>query len=196
MFSKLTLTASIIACTFVLSGCATLQEIAALRLVVFSFDRIADVRVAGIGIGSGTRFANLGIADGARLASAIVSRSVPLELTAHVRAENPAENRVAARMVTMDWKLFIEDRETAGGTVGDSISIPPGQAADVPVAMRFDLLSLASGGARDLFDTALAIAGYGATAKDLRLELVPTIDTSLGPIRYPAPVVLRRSPGR
>ena len=56
-----------------------------------------------------------------------------------------------------------------GGTVGNAISIAPGQAVDVPVAVRFELLSLANGGARDVFDLALAIAGYGPIAKDLRL---------------------------
>jgi hypothetical protein len=173
-------------------GCATLQEIAALRSVAFSFDHVGEVRIAGIAIGSGASFSNIGVADGARLGAAIVSRQVPLEFVAHVRAKNPAENHVAARMVNLDWKLFVEDRETVGGTIADAISIAPGQSADVPVAVRFDLLELVNGGARDLFDTALAIGGYGAVAKELRLELVPTIDTSLGPIRYPAPVVLRR----
>jgi hypothetical protein len=176
-------------------GCATLQEIAALRSVAFSFDRVADVRVAGIAIGSGTGFANLGLADGARLAAAIVNRQVPLELVAHVRAQNPAENHVAARLVNVDWKLFVDAKETVGGAITDAVSIAPGQAADVPVAVRFDLLSLGGGGARDLFDTARSIAGYGGAAKELRLELVPTIDTSLGPIRYPSPVVVRRAAG-
>jgi hypothetical protein len=31
--------------------------------------------------------------------------------------------------------------------------------------------------------------------KNLRLELVPTIETSLGPIRFPAPVVVSREVG-
>lgn len=179
----------------VVFGCATLQEIAALRAVGFTFDRVGDVRVAGIPIGSGSQFSNLGVAEGIRLGSAIASRQVPLELVAHVRAENPAANHVAARMVNVDWKLFVADREAVGGTMSDAIMIAPGQIADVPVAVRFDLLTLANGGARDLFDTALAIAGYGTAAKELRLELVPTIETSVGPIRYPAPVVVRRLAG-
>ena len=39
---------------------------------------------------------------------------------------------------------------------------------------------------------ALSIAGHGGAKQDLRLELLPTIETSLGSIRYPAPVVVRR----
>ena len=185
--------AALLASALGFCGCATLQEFAALRSVAFSFDRVGDVRVAGVAIGAGTRFTNLGVADGLRLGTAIASGRVPLELIAHVRAENPTENRVAARMVRAEWTLFVEDREAIGGTVAEPISIAPGQAADVPVAVEFDLLRLGNGGARDLFDTALSIAGYGTAAKELRLELVPTIETRLGPIRYPAPVVVRRA---
>ena len=78
--------------------------------------------------------------------------------------------------------------------LGSAVAIAPGTTADVPLTVRFDALQFASGGgARDLFDLALSIAGYGGTEKDLRLELLPTIETSLGPMRYPAPVVVRRA---
>ena len=178
------------------NGCATLQKFAALRSVAFSFDRVGEVRVAGVSLGPATRFSSLGVADMARLGAAIASSNVPLEFVVHVRAENPAENPVAARMVTVDWRLFIEDHETVAGTLANAITLPPGQGADVPVAVRFNLYSLANGGAQDIFETATAIAGYGTVVKTLRLELVPTIESSLGPIRYPAPVVLRRTVGQ
>ena len=51
--------AMFLASILVLSGCATLQEFAALRSVVFSFDRVGEVKVAGIPIGSGSRFTSL-----------------------------------------------------------------------------------------------------------------------------------------
>ena len=96
-------------------------------------------------------------------------------------------------MVDLGWTLFIEDRQTLAGQLGGAVAIAPGRTADLPLAVRFDLLQLGSGGARDLFDFALAISGHGAIQKDLRLELVPTIETSLGPIQYPTPVVVSRS---
>ena len=176
-----------------LPGCATLQQLAALRSVTFAFAGVSDVRLAGIRIGAGSSYSSLGFADAARLGAAIVAKEVPLELVAHVNATNPPGNTVAARMVDMDWTLFIESRRTLAGKLGGAVTIAPGRTADVPLAVRFDLLQLGSGGARDLFDLALAIAGQGTLQKELRLELVPTIETSLGPIRYPAPVVVSRS---
>ena len=193
MRRTLSLAAASVFTAITLSGCATLQEVAALRSVTFEFDRVSDVRIAGVALGADSRFTTLGLGDGARLAAAVVSREVPLELTVHVRAKNPPENHATALMTNIDWKLFVEDRQAVAGTAGNLASILPGRAADIPLAIRFDLLALANGGARDLFDTALAIAGYGTGARALRLELIPTIDTSLGPIRYPAPIVLRRA---
>ena len=176
-------------------GCTALQELAALRSVTFAFAKVSDVRLAGIRIGAGSSYASLGLADAARLTAAVVAREVPIEFIAHVDASNPPENTVSARMVDLGWTLFIEDRQMLAGDLGGAVAIAPGRTVDVPLNVRFDLLQLGSGGARDLFDLALAIAGQGSLQKDLRLELVPTIETSLGPIRYPAPVVVRRSTG-
>ena len=173
-------------------GCTALQQLAALRSVTFAFAGVSDVHIAGIRIGAGSSYASLDLADAARLGTAIVSKEVPIEFVAHVNASNPPENTVSARMVDLDWTLFIEDRQTLAGELSGPVVITPGGTADVPLTVRFDLLQLGSGGARDLFDLALAIAGQGSIQKDLRLELVPTIETSLGPIRYPAPVVVRR----
>jgi hypothetical protein len=125
----------------------------------------------------------------------VVAKQVPIELVAHVGATNPAQNKVVARMVGMGWALYIGDRQALVGDLVDAIAIAPGRTTDVPLSVRFDLLQVASGGAHDLFDLAMAIAGQGTLKKDVRLELKPTVNTSLGPIRYPAPIVVRRTAG-
>jgi hypothetical protein len=175
-----------------LPGCAALQQLAALRTITFAFAGLTDVRVAGVRIGAGSSFSSLSLSDAARIGAAVVAKSVPLDMVAHVSASNPPENTVTARMVDLGWKLFIEDRQMLAGQLNSAVSIAPGRSADVPLTVRFDLLDLGTGGARDLFDLALAIAGQGSVQKDLKLELTPTIETSLGPMSYPVPVVVRR----
>lgn len=178
-----------------LTNCATLQEIATLRTVSFAFDRVSEVRIVGVRVDANTKFSSLSIADAARVLDAVSRNSVPIELIAHVRAENPAENRTVARMVEMGWKFFVQDQPTFEGQLGSALSLPPGQPVDVPVSVQFDLVPLSQGGAREVFELGMAIAGYGGSPKELRLELRPTIETALGPIRYPAPVVVRRTVG-
>jgi hypothetical protein len=176
-----------------LASCTAFQQLAALRTVTFAFSHVSDVRLAGIPIERVADFGSLGVADAARLAAAVAAKQVPLELVAHVAATNPAENTVAARLVDLDWTLFIEDRRSLGGGMGGAVSIEPGRTVDVPLTVSLDLVQLEGGGARDLFDMAVAIAGQGSVKKDLRLELRPTIETPLGPIRYPVPVTVRRA---
>lgn len=174
-------------------GCTAVRQLAALRSVTFAFSRVSDVRVVGIPISQGTNFGTLGMADLARLGAAVAAKQVPLEMIAHVSATNPSENTVAARMVDCAWTLFVENRQALTGGLAGAVDISPGQTADVPLPVRLDLVQLGSGGARDLFDLAIGIAGQGTIKKDLRLELKPTIQTPLGPINYSVPVVVRRS---
>jgi len=175
-----------------LPGCAGMQEVAALRLVSFAFSSVSDVRFVGIPIGPGADYSKLSMSDVARLAAAALAQQAPIELVAHVRASNPPENKVAARMVNMGWKLFVEERQALAGQLNSPVVIEPGKAVDVPVAVRFDLVQMGATGAQDMYDLAIAIAGQGTIQKDMRLELVPTIETSIGPITYPAPIVIRR----
>jgi hypothetical protein len=181
--------------TLGVAGCATLQQVAALRRVAFAYDRISDVLLAGVRLDGKQAWTDVRVAEATRLANAVAGRQVPLDLTFHLRAENPPDNSVSARLTEMDWTLFVEDRRTVSGRLGGTYLLPPGEAVDVPLAVRFDLLELLDGRGRDLFDLALAIAGWGGAPKRLRIELMPTIETPLGPIRYPQPISVERVVG-
>lgn len=176
-----------------IAGCTAVRQMEAVRQLKFEFGGVSDVRIAGISINEGMTFKSLSVLDAGRLAAAVVEKQVPLDLIVHVSATNPRENSVAARLVDLGWTFFVEDRQMLSGGLGSPVSIAPGATQDVPLTLRLDLLELQSGGARDLFDGALAIAGKGPVKKALRLELSPTIQTALGPMRFPAPVVIRRA---
>ncbi len=176
-----------------LPGCATLNQLATLQKVSFAFDRVSEVRVAGVRVSESTKFSDLGIADAAKLAAAIASKRLPLEAVAHVSATNPTANGVNVRMVEMPWTLFVQDRRALDGGIAAPVAIAAGATSDVPLTLSLDLMQLANGGARELFDLARGIAGPSGTATELRLELRPSIETPIGPIGYPAPVVVRRT---
>ena len=178
-----------------LYGCTTLQELAALRLVDFSLDRVDQVRIAGVRIDDRRSFSDLSAAEAAQLIAAVAARDVPLDPVVHVRAENPPDNRVSARLVDLDWTLFLEDRETVAGKLAGAYLLPPGEPVDVPIAAQLDLVEFFGGSARDLFELALGFAGLGGATKEVRLEALPTVQTSLGPIRYPSRIVIRRDVG-
>jgi hypothetical protein len=176
-------------------GCAALQEIAALRLVDFSLDRVDNVRLAGIRVDDRSSYSDLTAAEAAKLATAVVASDVPLDLVIHVRAENPRDNPVAARLVDLDWTLFLEDHETVSGHLAGTYLLPPGEPVDVPVGAHLDLLQFFRGSGRDLFEMALALSGQGGATKEVRLEAIPTVQTSMGPMSFPGRIVIRRQVG-
>jgi len=179
-----------------IAGCATVKELAALRRVNFSLDRVDNVRLAGVRVDDKRSYSDLSVADASRIAASILANEVPLDLVLHVRAENPSDNAVDARLIDLDWTLFLESKETVSGKLAGNYLLPRGRPVDVPIGAKLDLLKFFHGNARDLFDLALAFAGQGGATKEVRLEALPTIQTSLGPIQYPGRIVIRREVGR
>jgi hypothetical protein len=92
------------------AGCATLQQVMALRDVDFSLDRVADVRLGGLELDRVRSYSDLGVADAAR----------------------------------------------------------------------------------DLLDMALSLAGLGGEPTEVAIWASPVVQTVLGPIRYPSPLILVR----
>lgn len=176
--------------TLLLSGCATLQEMMALRNVEFSLDRLSEVQLAGIELERIRSFQDLGYADAARLTLAVSRNELPLSFRLHLLAENPAENSATARMVEMDWTLLLQGRETLNGVFEGDVALPPGEPTDVPIAIELDLMEFFDGSAQDLLELALSLAGQGGAPKNVTLRATPTINTALGPMRYPRPITI------
>lgn len=173
------------------AACATIQQLAALRSVAFSIDRASRIRVAGVDVTNLRSFTDLRAVDAGAVVAAVGRGELPLDLRVHVRAENPPENGVTARLIRMDWTLFLEERETVSGVLDGPVVLPPGEPQDVPVDVHLDLIDFFQGSAPDLFDLALKLAGLGGAPKDISIEALPTVETSLGPIRYPSPIRIR-----
>jgi len=178
-----------------LAGCATLQQVTALQRVDFSLRGVSNVELAGVDFSRVRSFSDLSLADAAALASAVQGRDLPLRLDLDVVARNPADNYADARLVEMVWTLFLEGRETLSGVVDREVLLPRGSPTDVPVAVRLNLVEFYEGNAQDLFDLARSLAGVGGEPKEVAVEVLPTVQTALGPIRYPEPLRLSYTVG-
>ncbi len=193
--SRWLLTLGLVALVGLTTGCATLQQFAALQDVAFSLDGVSNVRLAGIDLDRVRSYEDLGLQDAGRLALAISQKDFPLDLTLHVGAENPQDNDTDARLTRMDWTLLLESRETLSGILEDEVLLRPGQPEDIPVVVSLNLLDFFEGSAQDLFELGLALAGQGGAAKEVALRFSPTIHTPLGPMTYPQPITIRRTVG-
>lgn len=173
-----------------LSACTTIRGVAALGRVDFSLDRVGDLRLAGVPLDRIRSYQDLSVGEIAQLGVAVARNDVPLDFLLHVRAENPADNTVTAQLMRLDWTLLLQNRETISGSVDTTYALPPGVPQDVPVAMHVDLTEFFGGSAKDLVELALNLAGQGGEPKEITLRGTPTIDTPLGPIRYPEPLTI------
>lgn len=171
-------------------GCATAKEIIALRQVEFRFDRLSGARVAGIALDRIHSYEDVTPVDLARLAIAVASKDVPLDLTVHVEGRNPETNSTTARLVAMDWAYLVDDREAVSGRLTESFTFVPGEPRDVPIPVTFNLATIFEGDGQTLLNTALALAGQRTSTHKVALRISPTVETSLGPIRYPTPITI------
>jgi len=175
---------------FLTAGCATLEQFAALRSVDFSLDNVSGLRLAGVDLDGVSSFEDISLADVAALTVAVSRGDLPLDLTVNVLAENPAENRVEARLLEMGWTLLLQNRETLSGRVAQPVVLPPGAPRTIPVVARIDLLEFFDGGAQDLVELVLSLAGQGGAPKDIAIRATPVVETPIGPIRYPQPITI------
>ena len=172
------------------SSCATLSQVAALRRVEFDLDRVSGATLAGVRLEGKRSYNDLGTTDVARLVAGVATRNMPLAMTVHVAGTNPAANTVTARLVQMDWTLFIDDVKTVSGRLDREFYFVPGEPTDVPITVELDLWDFFSGRAEDLFGLALAATGAGGQTMNIALRATPTIQTPIGPIRYPSPITI------
>jgi hypothetical protein len=169
-------------------GCAALLGFNTLRSVDFRLDQVSEVRLAGIDLSRNRSSSGLSPSDGARVAAAIASGELPLSFQLHVLAENPRRNSVAARLIRLQWTLFIDDTETISGQIAPGYRLLPGQPATVPIDISLDLLEFYERNDRDLIELAMNLAGARDAPERIAVRAVPTINTALGAITYPEPI--------
>ena len=175
----------------VLVGCTALTQLTPVYPVEFSFDRVSNVRIAGML--PTAAYSELSSDDLARLSAAVARRNVPVDLVVHVRA-NSAKNTVNARMPQMEWTFFVEDQVIVHGTLAEDFMIEHGKSLDIPVPVSFDAYDALGGRTRSLYELGLAIADVPGYSKEIRLDVRPTIETGVAPILYASPIELRRTP--
>jgi hypothetical protein len=182
--------ATLVVAALVASGCATLQQLAALRSVDFAVDRVSSVRLAGVDLNSVRSYRDLSVADVGRLSLAVSRRELPMDFQLHLTATNPEDNSADARLVRLDWTLLLQGRETISGVFADETLLPRGRPTDVPIAMSLDLIDFFEGSAQDLVELALSLSGQGGSPREVTLRATPSVDTALGPISYPRPITI------
>ncbi|MBN8587483.1 MAG: hypothetical protein J0L94_04085 [Rhodothermia bacterium] len=167
------------------AGCQNLQQLSSLKLMKFDLDRVSNVRLAGIDVLNLKSVRDLGALDLLRVTQAIGKRDVPLTFSLHVAAEAPQNLPVAAKLSTMEWTLFLQNKEAISGLLNQSISLPAGQRVDIPIEIKLNAVDFMEGNAQNVVELVKNLIGTGENPVNLRLSARPTLQTPLGPFRFP-----------
>lgn len=171
-------------------GCATARSLSALREVEFALASVSQVRLAGIELTEVGSYEDLSPVEAAALMAALGAGRLPLELELGLEATN--RGGAEALLARMDWTLLLAGRDTVSGTLDRAYRLPPGATAVVPVRASVNLVEFFGRNLPELVQLALAAAGETSEPVEVGLRVQPTIDTPLGPVRFPAPVTVVR----
>lgn len=169
-------------------GCQTLKEIANLRNVDFALGAVNNLRLAGVDLDGVRSVRDVNAGELVKLTAAFLRKDLPLSFTVDLKAENPADNQVAARLTRMDWTLLLDDKETISGALEEEHVLNPGEPVRIPIAISLELTDHFERPIRDLIDIASSIRGDGGQSRNVKLVATPIINTLVGPIRYPHPI--------
>ena len=186
---------------FSFQGCQTLQNISKtltdLNKLQFKLDRVDNFRLAGIGLSSKSKLSDFSIPDGLRLTQAFATKNLLADFVLNVAVKNPndgtnGKNQTIATLTRLDWRLIIDDVQTISGVINNSVDIPgSGQTTYIPVGISIDLFQFFGNKGYDkIINLALALGGVSSSPSRIKLDIMPTVSTPLGPIQYPNRIVV------
>lgn len=178
-----------LAITPALSGCATLQQLAALPQVEFHIDGTSDATLGGVDLDRVRRVEDLRPADLLRIAASVRGRRLPLRFDLHVGAANASSNRYDLHLERLEWTLLLEDRETVRGVFTRDLVIGAAGTTDIPIEVELDLLRFFDDGATDLAALALRAAGADGP-RNVKLRARPTLRAPWGSVRFPNEITI------
>lgn len=189
-------TLTIIFATLFLGSCKTLNQFADslnnLQRLEFKLDEVNNFRLAGVNLSNIKSVGDISLMDGIKLTKAFSEKRLPAQFVLNVDAKNPNDGtggtkQSAATLSALDWKLYIDNKETIAGNINKELVIPgTGSSETIPLVMNIDLYEFfGNKGYEDIINLALAIGGQGGSASRLKLDARPTVKTPLGNINYP-----------
>ena len=202
MTKRIYLTAlTVIVATLFLGSCKTLNQFADslnnLQRLEFKLDDVNNFSLAGVNLSNIKSVKDISIMDGIKLTKAFTEKRLPAQFILNVDAKNPNDGtggskQSSATLSALDWKLYIDDKETIAGNINKELIIPgTGTSTTIPLVMNIDLYQFfGNKGYEDMINLALAIGGQSGSASRLKLDARPTVKTPLGNMNYPSRITI------
>ncbi len=194
---RMKLLCGVFAVLLLLPGCSAVRDItnalANFQRLEFKLANVTGFRIAGVDIASKRSLSDLSITEGIALTRAFTSKQIPAEFTLNVDARNPNDGSngkptAAATLVGMDWKLYLDSKETISGDIASPVSVPAsGQSTTIPLRMQVDLYRFfGERGYDGLVNLAMALGGVQGSTSKVMLDAQPKVNfRNYGEFTYP-----------
>jgi hypothetical protein len=156
----------------------------------FRIGSVEHVSLAGVDLQNIRSVSDLRIADVAMILGGFASPVFPLTLQLNLEGRNP--NPKEAGLNRLEWILFIDDLEMAGGILDQPFVIPPKGVVTIPVEVGMDLKKVLSGkSATALMNFCVNLAGAGTTPTRFKIKLKPSLMVGGTVLPYPGYITVR-----
>ncbi len=186
---------------FSYQSCSVIKDVtnalADIGKLTFKIDNISNMTVAGIKIFEKRSINDVSTSDVLKLTAAYATKSFPADFTLNLLAKNPndgtnGKQKTNAIISSLDYRLILDDVSTINGDIKSELTIPgSGQSIVIPLGMGLDLYKFFNDrGYESIVNLALAIGGVNSSPSKVKLDIKPTVRTSLGPISYPSRITV------
>ena len=152
-----------------------IKEVANLANCEYTLKNVSNLSVAGVNL---QKVAKQGISmsDISKLASAFISKDVPLTMNVNVNVANPTAQNAA--LTAMHWVMEIENTEFASGVNNKVYQIKAGKNTIIPLAVKTDVYSVFSErGLESLKSFVKSFSGDG-TSSQVKLKVKPSLNVA------------------
>lgn len=170
-------------CTFWDNLANNISSIANLANCEYSLKNVSNVTVAGVNV-KNIVGGNISATDVVMLASAITTKSIPLNLDVNIDVKNPTANN--ALLTTMDWALDLASQEFATGTTNQNYSIVANKTTAVPLGVRTDLYRMFSNDGINALKTFASSFTKDGLSSQMGLRIRPSVSIANQTIKSPS----------
>lgn len=122
----------------------------------YKVSSVNNYTVAGFDVSDKKSLKDFGFINGAKLTTALLSKSLPIEMNVNVGVKN--SGTTSSTLQKLEWQAFVDGKSLATGLINEQISIPANGNGTIPFRVQADLFEVLSGESKDLIlQTALTL---------------------------------------
>lgn len=135
----------------------------------YKVSSVNNYRVAGFNVNNKNSIKDFSFLDAAKITAALVSKSLPIEMTVNVGVKN--SGTTSSTIQRLEWQAFVDGQSLVNGVINDAVHIPANGNGNIPFTVQADLFNVLSGESRDMIlNTALTLLSGQKTGESSKLS--------------------------